>query len=412
MYYLQATVRNVHQGGGDRAAIPSLRAIQRSMYRARTENAPRAPKTLTDVDIQPPYSNTFGGEPFLSHHEAANNVGFTIFSTEEDYLMLEGCRECYMDATYSCCPGPYKQYFTIHANVRGQVIQIVSVLMTGENIFNHVKVYKKRNHFKRKIEMPFYNDVYIFLVGKTEEMYRDVFAVVKAKVLQVTGREWRPTSVICDFEQALHRALNVELPNCSILGCYFHYCQSLWKKTRNLGLEEAYRGDEETTKVVRRAMSIGFLPVGEIDGGFAHLRRRGGTVQAVQANPQLDVFLDYVERNYINGNTFPKALWNVHNRTMINRTNNHCEGYYSKFNKIVTINHPTLWVFIGHMKDEQNVRSDIFVARERGDAPPQPARKWRNHERAIEHLKDEFRGGNITRNVYWKGITHHIANYM
>ena len=243
-------------------------------------------------------------------------------------------------------------------------------------------------------------------------MYKDVFAIVKRKVQQVTGMQWRPVTVICDYEQALHRGINAELPNCTIFGCYFHYCQSLWKKARNIGLEAAYRGDDEARKVIRRAMSIGFLPVGEIDAGFAHLRRRPGTVLAIQGHPEIDVFLDYVDTYYINGNTFPRGMWNVHNRTMMNRTNNHCEGFYSKFNKIVSINHPTIWVFIAHMKDQQTVRSDNFIARERGDPPPRPARKWRIHEAAIQRLKGEFTAGNVTRNVYWKGITHHIANYM
>ena len=47
---------------------------------------------------------------------------------------------------------------------------------------------------------------------------------------------WSPEKVLTDFEMALINAFETKLPNIRTTGCYFHFCQSLWRKVQELGL--------------------------------------------------------------------------------------------------------------------------------------------------------------------------------
>jgi len=47
---------------------------------------------------------------------------------------------------------------------------------------------------------------------------------------------WMPNQVVTDFEMALMVALWAELLALRTLGCFYHFCQSLWWKVQELGL--------------------------------------------------------------------------------------------------------------------------------------------------------------------------------
>ena len=58
---------------------------------------------------------------------------------------------------------------------------------------------------------------------------RHMIQILKRSVMQVTGRRWVPRQAVCDFELALHQALEAEFPGIAIAGCYFHFTKALFK---------------------------------------------------------------------------------------------------------------------------------------------------------------------------------------
>ena len=76
-----------------------------------------------------------------------------------------------------------------------------------------------------------------------------------------TGNELDPKHVVCDFEFSLKIALETEILNAEICGCFFHFAQSLWRRVQKLSLAAAYRRHKRVQKVVRKVTAVAFLPV-------------------------------------------------------------------------------------------------------------------------------------------------------
>ena len=124
-------------------------------------------------------------------------------------------------------PSSYRQYFSIHGKYRNRAICLVNVLMTGQ------------------------------LIGQ----YRQTFQVVKQNVRRTSRHRWRPHLVISDYEQFLIAAVETELPNARISGCYFHFGQNLWRRVQFLGLARDYRQNRRLKKTIRKLIAIGYLPI-------------------------------------------------------------------------------------------------------------------------------------------------------
>ena len=221
-----------------------------------------------------------------------------------------------MYATFGTTPEPYDQMFNIFGDYHGRVIPMVTALMTNRTIGH----------------------------------YRQVLQRIKRSVRRVTRHDWEPTAVVMDFEQALLSAVETELPNTVAEGCYFHFNQSLWRHIQELGLAREYRHDERLQQLLRKVMSIGFLPTALVRNNFQLLRYTRQTRRLIRRYAVLNDFFDYVYNPYIDGN-FRIPLWNVYEKNMDCRTNNNAESFHRAWNNRVGVRHPNIWIYIRHLKD-------------------------------------------------------------
>ena len=177
----------------------------------------------------------------------------------------------------------------------------------------------------RRIVVPF---VMGLMQRRTTAEYRNVLQVIKNQVRNLTHHRWAPQDVICDFEKALHTALETDLPQTRIRGCYFHFNQSLWRRVQEFGLVRAYRINNRTKKIIRKVMAVGFLPTAIVALNFRALAARRSTQRAIQRYPALRNWLDYVDMTYINPiNSFPIPSWNVYDRDMDRNTKKYVIQY-------------------------------------------------------------------------------------
>jgi hypothetical protein len=198
-----------------------------------------------------------------------------------------------MDCTFRTAPSPYRQYISIHGKFRNGVICLVNVLMTGQ------------------------------LIGQ----YRQTLQVVKQNVRRTSRHRWRPHLVISDYEQSLIAAVETELPNARICGCYFHFGQHLWRRVQSLWLARDYKQNRRLKKTIRKVIAIGYryLHMALVRQHFLLLIWSRKTRRLQRQFPQFLHFFNYFEANYLNG-IFVSQMWNVYERNMDTRTNNYVES--------------------------------------------------------------------------------------
>ncbi|CAH1277171.1 Hypp9491 [Branchiostoma lanceolatum] len=105
-------------------------------------------------------------------------------------------------------------------------------------------------------------------------------------------------------------------------------------------------------------------------------------------------------------------MWNVYNRNTDTRTNNHVEGFHQRWNNTIGRAHPPLWFFLQRMKDEQKTVEQTLASVARGDPPPPRRRKWRELERRITRLRQEYVDGRRSLDRCWCAVVHAIKTFV
>lgn len=222
-------------GNDEDEDLPEFSGVRSALQRVRSSLLPPIPTDVDDVNIRGEWKKTWGRNKFLSLLD--NDWGIAVFATKKDIRLLQRCSTIYIDGTFKTSPHPYLQLVTVHGKYLGRFFTFAWSLMTG----------------------------------KTVGHYRQLFQHLQVKVRNVTGRRWRPRSVICDFEQALKLAIETERPRTRIWGCYFHFTQSLWRKIQEVGLARIYRRRRRVKKFLQKLMSIGHLPLAFVRQNFRML---------------------------------------------------------------------------------------------------------------------------------------------
>lgn len=106
-------------------------------------------------------------------------------------------------------------------------------------------------------------------------------------------------------------------------GCYFHYCQSLYKQIQQLGLSTAYLQDESIRLSCRTTMALALLPIQYVEDAAQLLED--------DYIPEMGDSFKYFRYQWLN--RVPPRYWNV---SMLDfRTNNFAEGELSSFREVL-----------------------------------------------------------------------------
>jgi len=161
------------------------------------------------------------------------------------------------------------------------------------------------------------------------------------------------------------------------------YCQ-----VQELGLAPVYRQREDVRHFCGMLDGLAFLPLADLQDGLAYLRQH--IPQDVDELPQLIAYFDstYVSGTLRRVNTstnsqrlilrarrtpplFPPRVWNVHEATLAGRerTNNVCEGWNHAFANMVGHNHPSLWIVLGALQQDQALVATALLQDARGQPP-------------------------------------------
>lgn len=89
----------------------------------------------------------------------------------------------------------------------------------------------------------------------------------------------------------------------------------------------------------------------------------------------------------------------------------HLKGFHSRWANTVERVHPSIWVFIRKLKDEEKREKRRLNAARRGQLNVQQKRKWRLLERRIQTLRDQYNTGERQLSDFWDAISHVVKDY-
>ena len=87
-------------------------------------------------------------------------------------------------------------------------------------------------------------------------------------------------------------------------------------------------------------------------------------------------------------------------------------GFHQRWNTSVGRQHPSLWLFLRKLKDQERLVKISVVAARRGLPPPPPRkRKWRELEHRIHRLKEDYNQGILRLNEFWNAMANIVRHF-
>ena len=370
-----------------RQAFGSINSLKRSFNRYVAQGRPDNPATLAQLQIAGVWANDIDGNIFLIHdnHSAQNRI--IVFGSDNCVLHLAQSPMWYMDGTFKVVPTLFRQLYVIRAPLDESAITCI----------------------------------YAFMASKTEESYMELFQIINDKCIAL-GTNLDPTTVMLDFEKAMMNAiLRFFGAHVEVKACFFHLCQSSWRKIQELGLSQEYINDDDIKLFCGMLDGLAFLPGNLVSAGMQYLK--------ANTPNRFDALVQYFDQTYVSGtfrqiqrpgqnivvrNTpalFQPAIWNVNDATLADgaRTNNICESWNNSFNGLVGYKNATIWACIEGLKKDSMMaclalaNSGIGVALKK-----RVHKKTADLQLRLKNLCTELQNGNVTQVAFMRGIGHNI----
>lgn len=257
---------------------------------------------------------TLNGEQFLKSDESIDNERFIILSTRENLAHLGNSKIWMCDGTFFTCPNGFYQLFTIFGSVNDN----------------------------------YYPLVYCLLSSKTTKLYTKVLEKIKSFLTKVNL-----IYVITDFESAIKTSFESVFSNIHVYFCYFHFCQSLFRKFTILGFKKLYEENGEIRRFFKCITALAFVPENSVIIEYQKVKE----IYTNCLNINITQFLEYFEKTYLFSDCFSYLSWNCYKRTIENIpiTNNMLEGYHNGLKSVFLTAHPTITKFLYEIRCKQHL---------------------------------------------------------
>jgi len=200
--------------------MPNNEALRKQINHTRNENNITLwPQSLQDIDVPDHLCLTSNGDQFLAREIESGNEKLMIFCTASNLQHLQNAEHWIMDSTFKTVPILFQQLYTIHVPVGGEDNSCIFPM------------------------------VYVLMTSRSEEIYRRVFEEL-IELGNQAGLDLSPPIIITDFKQAVINATQSEFPDSIHKGCFFHFCQNLWRKIQSEGLGNEYESNEDFSHVI------------------------------------------------------------------------------------------------------------------------------------------------------------------
>ncbi|XP_050531030.1 uncharacterized protein LOC126899841 [Daktulosphaira vitifoliae] len=305
------------------ASLYTWPTAESMMRLARRSSFPTLPQNLNELSIKfenndlPRYtccnSSIFKG--CVTDNDGKSSIIFGCNNLIE-HVLANGITEMHVDATFKVVPNNTgQQLLTLHCMIDNYSIPVAYSLMEA----------------------------------KTRNAYLCVFNFMKQNMFP----SLQPEVIMTDFETALRDSLTNSFGGSQtrVVGCWFHYNQAIWKKMKALGFLHLVNANNHALKTLKMLMCLPLLQHNEIVLGFQLVK-----AYAVCHNTPMAELFNYYNRYWIN--QVGTNILSVHN--LPRRTNNNLESFHNSMKYKFSVNHPNLWVFLGHIT-ELNTKYHIVL---------------------------------------------------
>ncbi|CAF2712388.1 unnamed protein product [Rotaria sp. Silwood2] len=330
----------------EKRVTPLPTQIESGLYKLRRKRYPPIPTDQKFI-IPAVYQETYSNSRFLIYDKRKSSYGgrLLIFASDEQLNVLFHSEVLFADGTFKVSPTLFEQLYVLHGLQNGEVMPVCFILTSNRKY----------------------------------DTYTAIFRSLKRTGLKM-GFDLKPSTIICDFEQSFMNAVTNELPQTTVTGCWFHFCQSCYRNIQKLGMMNLYEADAESRELLRGFMGLALLPIGRIFEGYEILKQR---VTSSSQRKELNAFVSYFEHEWMH--VFKPSTWSVNRNTW--RTNNHAEAQNKRIFTRVVQPHPHLWRFIQCLKQEESVISHRMVQTGLGFSSIQEKKSTRKAARKSKQIQ-------------------------
>lgn len=131
-----------------------------------------------------------------------------------------------------------------------------------------------------------------------------------------------------------------------VSGCWFHFAQSIIKFVKKHRGTHMYASEDEFRKIIHCLMALPLLPADRIRDAYKDI------VSLISLDDSNRVLLNntcqHVFRNWINNRNVGPERLSVYGN--VSRTNNILESYHAALKRRVQVQHPNIFMFLGHLQ--------------------------------------------------------------
>ena len=377
-----------------RVEFPQESSAKKTIRHVRAGQRPPVPDSLQDLLIDGAWATTGGDNPerfeiFDNGQAAACRI--IAFASMPAMRLLATADTWFVDGNFSMAPRGFMQLYVIRVPLGTTTVSAVYALMER----------------------------------KSQQCYQELFQAILDYCDTVDLPAPSPSTVLCDFELAVIRALRAVLPPvAAIQGCFYHLTQATWRQIQELGLSVRYQNDGDLKLFCGKLDGLAFLPIADVPAGMNYL---------LQNTPDgAEGLVDYFSKTYVTGTfrhvqpahgqvgvnlqrmppRFPPELWNVHEATVNGapRTNNQCEGWNNRFFHLVGYKHPSIWTLIEAIQME-NQKVVTLIAQDLIGQPPRKRirRQYVSLQTRLIMLCQDRVAGRKTIEEFLTSIGHNIG---
>lgn len=289
--------------------LPTFSSKKDTLYRARYKflNVKKS-KFLRPQDVQLP--DSLVSDFFLYDDGVEEKI--IIFGTRLAKATLKTVDIVYVDGTFRCCPIPFYQLFSVHADITHESGTVCFVPL-----------------------------LFALLPNKSQTTYERLFKILKYQFFM------NISTFKCDYELAIIQAIKAIYPDIVVKGCYYHFTNAVWKKSKSINFSSSNEG----RKCTQLFSLLALLPASLIPEAYLTLCELApNTEESTQ-------FQNYFSKQWIN--LITREVFSCFGEKF--RTTNAIEGWHKRINSRIP-KRPSMLYFIMLLKKEAKL-SDIKIVR-------------------------------------------------